>query len=178
MNLLQKPEPGEYPAYFNNYLERLPETDIMALLAAQVETLCKLLEKLPEAATEKGYAEGKWSLKELLQHLLDTERIMCYRALCFSRHESIMLPGFNENVYAENSDANRRPLTEMLAEYRLLRQSTIALFQSFSAEMLLRKGQANNAAYTVRSLAWVIAAHEDHHLHIMQTRYLPQQVSA
>jgi arsenate reductase-like glutaredoxin family protein len=177
MNLTQKPAPSEYPPYFETYLKRLPDTDILALLAEQVKTLASLFENLEEEAAEKGYAEGKWSLKELLQHMLDTERIMAYRALCFSRKETTMLSGFEEDNYALNSDANRRSLADILAEYRLLRQSTITLFKSFSPEMLMREGKANNAQCSVRAIAWIIAAHENHHLHIIRTRYLLQEVN-
>ena len=176
MNLTQKPAPTEYPPYFETYFKRLPDTDILIFLAEQVETLASLFENMAEAEAEKGYAEGKWSLKELLQHMLDAERIMAYRALCFSRKEDVMLPGFEEDDYASNSDANRRSLAEIIAEYRLLRQSTIALFRSFSPEMLMWEGKANNAHYNVRAIAWVIAAHENHHLHIIRTRYLLQEV--
>ena len=177
MNNLHKPAPSEYPAYFETYLKRLPETDIVALLQTQCEELLSLFANLPEAETEKGYAEGKWSLKELLQHMLDSERIMAYRALCFARNEQNMLPGFEEDEYAAVSDANRRKLSDLIAEYRLQRQSTIMLFKNFSPEMVERFGKANNATYNVRSLAWVIAAHENHHLHIIQTRYLKQEAA-
>jgi hypothetical protein len=176
MNNLQKPAPNEYPAYFETYLKRLPHTDILALLAEQAETLLGQFENMAEADAEKGYAEGKWSIKELLQHMLDTERILAYRALCFSRNENVMLPGFDEDEYARNSDANRRKLADIITEYRLQRKSTIALIKSFSPEMVNRSGKANNAVYNVRSLVWVIAAHENHHLHIIQTRYLMQEV--
>jgi uncharacterized damage-inducible protein DinB len=175
MNYLQKPAPNEYPAFLETYLKRLPDTDILALLAEQVETLLRQFDNMEETDAEKGYAEGKWSIKELLQHMLDTERVMAYRALCFSRKEAAMLPGFDEDEYALNSDANRRKLADIMAEYRLQRQSTIALIKSFSSEMLDRFGKANNATYNVRSLVWVIAAHENHHLHIIQTRYLLQE---
>lgn len=175
MNYLQKPAPNEYPAYFETYLKRLPATDILALLAEQSETLLNQFDNMSETDAEKGYAEGKWSIKELLQHMLDTERIMAYRALCFSRNENVMLPGFDEDEYARNSYSNRRNLADIIDEYRLQRQSTIALFKSFSPEMLDRFGKANNATYNVRSLVWVIAAHENHHLHIIQTRYLLQE---
>jgi hypothetical protein len=177
MKNLHKPAPNEYPAYFETYLQRLPETDILALLESQVETLLQIFENLEEAETEKGYAEGKWSLKELMQHMLDTERILAYRALCFARNDQNMLPGFDEDMYAFNSDANRRKIADIIAEYRLQRQSTILLFKSFSPEMIERYGKANNVTYNVRSLAWVIAAHENHHLHIIQTRYLKQEIA-
>jgi len=177
MNNLHKPAPNEYPANFETYLKRLPETDILALLHNQAEALLQLFENLEEAETDKGYAEGKWSLKELLQHMLDTERIMAYRALCFARYEQAMLPGFNEDNYAAESGANFRKLADILADYRLQRQSTIALFKSFNPEMVERFGQANNATYNVRSLVWVIAAHENHHMYIIKTRYLMQETA-
>lgn len=176
MNLTQKPAPSEYPPYFETYLKRLPDTDILQLLAAQAETLADLFQNVEETDAEKGYAEGKWSLKELLQHMLDTERILAYRALCFSRKEIALLPGFDEDTYVANSEANRRSLSEILTEYSLVRQTTIALFKSFSPEMLLREGKANHAQFNVGSIAWIIAGHENHHLEVIRTRYLTAAV--
>jgi len=174
MNFLQRPEPSEYPAYYETYFKTLPEaTDIFAELQQQVETLVKLFDNVEEFEAEKPYAEGKWSLKELLQHMLDTERIMAYRALSFSRGEAALLPGFEEDEYVKRSFANRRDLDDLLAEYQLQRQSTIALAKSFTPEMLLMKGNANGNESSVRALIWVIAAHENHHLNIVRERYLP-----
>src|SRR5687768_17087842 len=171
---LPKPQPGDYPVYFERYLKLLPDdTDIMALLGKQVEDVIELVEHLKDDAAKWGYAPGKWSIKELLQHMLDTERIFAYRALCFSRGEETSLPSYNEDQYAENSVANRRRLADIILEYRLLRQSTLNLIKSFSPEMIDLVGSSGGNAASVRSIIWIITAHEKHHLNIIKERYLP-----
>jgi uncharacterized damage-inducible protein DinB len=175
MKNLQKPETTEYAPFYGTYINKLPETDILTLLSEQVEEVLATCSSATEAEAEKPYAEGKWSLKELLQHMIDTERIMTYRALCFSRGERHSLPGFEENEYAENSDANRRNLSDILDEYRLNRQSTLALIKSFSPEMVLKTGNANGNPVSVRAVIWMIAGHESHHLGIIKSRYLLQE---
>lgn len=175
MKNLEKPASSEHAPFYATYIQRLPDTDILTLLNSQPDELLTLCSSATEAEAEKPYAEGKWSLKELLQHMMDTERIMAFRALCFSREEKQAVPGFDEDAYAAVSDANRRSLADILEEYRLLRQSTLALIKSFSAEMLLKTGNANGNMVSVRALIWVIAGHESHHLGIIKTRYILQE---
>jgi uncharacterized damage-inducible protein DinB len=174
MENLHKPVASEYPVYYERYLKLLPdETDIIALLKNQVEDIIGLVHNLRDHEAGQGYAVGKWSIKELLQHMLDTERIFAYRALCFSRGEEVSLPSYNEDQYAENSVANRRRLADIILEYRLLRQSTLNLIKSFSPEMIDLMGSSGGNAASVRSIIWIIAAHEKHHLNIIKERYLP-----
>ncbi len=174
MNNLQKPVEKEYPVYFERYLKLLPdETDVINLLKNQVEEIIGLVQHVKDVDAGLGYAPGKWSIKELLQHMLDTERIFAYRALCFSRGEATSLPSYNEDQYAENSVANRRRLADIILEYRLLRQSTLNLIKSFSPEMIDMVGDSGGKDASVRSIIWIIAAHEKHHLDIIKERYLP-----
>src|SRR5688572_10898701 len=174
MENLHKPVASEYPVYYERYLKLLPhEADVLSVLRNQVEDVIGLVQDTPDFIAKSGYAPGKWSIKELLQHMLDTERIFAYRALCFSRGEEISLPSYNEDQYAENSVANRRRLADIILEYRLLRQSTLNLIKSFSPQMIDLVGSSGGNAASVRSIIWIIAAHEKHHLNIIKERYLP-----
>ena len=170
--MLSKPTIGEYPAYMQKYLDQLPEGDILDQLDNQIDQLQSLLETLTEEQAETPYAPGKWSIKELVNHLIDTERILAYRALCIARGESQPLPGFDEDSYARDSFANQRPLKELLDEHELVRLSTIALYRSFNPLVFQNTGNANGNPASVRALAFVIAAHEQHHYNILISRYL------
>jgi len=174
MENLQKPVSSEYPVYYERYMKLLPDdVDVISVLKNQVEEIIGLVQHLRDHEAGQGYAAGKWSIKELLQHMLDTERIFAYRALCFSRGEEVSLPSYNEDQYAENSVANHRRLADLILEYRLLRQSTLNLIKSFSPEMIDLVGSSGGNAASVRSIIWIIAAHEKHHLNIIKERYLP-----
>jgi uncharacterized damage-inducible protein DinB len=141
-------------------------------LQQQAEELTSSLQHLPPEKQEFAYAPGKWTLKELFGHMVDTERIMAYRALCIARGEKQSLPGFEENDYVAHAAFAERELSSLLQEYRLQRQSNIFLFKSFSPAVLQRTGLANNHPATVRGLITVIAAHELHHMQILKDRYL------
>ena len=120
----------------------------------------------------KGYASGNWTLKELIVHVTDTERIFAYRALCIARGEQAMLPGFDENTYAAASNAESRSIESIMAEYNSVRQASIALLAGLSDEVFLNMGNANNIPVSVRALAYQIAGHELHHMNIIKERYL------
>lgn len=170
---ISRPKQSEYPLYYHTYVNQLPEaTDVLDLLVAQADEVQQLVSPLDDARAEEAYAEGKWTIKELVQHMLDSERIFAYRALCIARGEQASLPGFDENMYAENSQANSRQLKDILEEYRLVRTSNLYLFRSFTNEMLENVGIANNNPVTLRGLIHVIAGHERHHLNILKSRYL------
>lgn len=174
---IKKPSETEFPAYYLPYVNQVPENaEILDTLQQQANELQELLTVLDDAHAEEAYAEGKWTIKELLQHMLDSERIFAYRALCFARGEQASLPGFDENMYAENSMANGRQLKDILEEYALVRKSNLYLFRSFETEVLDNVGTANNKQITLRGLIYVIAGHERHHLNILKTRYLNHQV--
>ncbi|RDC63100.1 DinB family protein [Adhaeribacter pallidiroseus] len=162
----------EVAPFYHRYLEQIPEGDIITLLQQQAEKLKTSLQDLPLETQDFAYGPGKWTIKEVLGHLVDTERIMAYRALCIARGEQQSLPGFEENEYVAHAAFGERELGSLLQEYRWQRQSNLVLFQSFPAETLQRSGRANNSPATVRGLITVIAAHEFHHMQILKDRYL------
>ncbi len=158
--------------FYHRYLQQIPEGDIIPRLQQQAEILKISLQHLPTDKQDFAYEPGKWTIKELFGHMIDTERIMAYRALCIARGEKQSLPGFEENEYVANAAFAERELDSLLQEYSWQRQSNLVLFQSFSPEALQRTGLANNYPATVRGLITVIAAHEFHHMQILKERYL------
>lgn len=170
--MLTKNHLGQLPNFFDRYISVLPETDVFELLENQPIKLKQLLQHLPEEAAEIGYAPGKWTIKEVVGHLMDTERIFAYRCLCISRLETQSLPGFDENNYVRYANFNSRSLTDLLAEYQLNRQANLAFFKSLSEEMLNRTGIANNQPISAKALIVTTAGHELHHLQILEERYL------
>ncbi|WP_162426477.1 DinB family protein [Pontibacter pudoricolor] len=170
---IKRPLQNEYPAYYLPYVNQVPENvDIMQTLEDQLSEIPELLAAIDDTRAEEAYAEGKWTIKELLQHMLDSERIFAYRALCIARGEQASLPGFDENMYAENSMANERQLKDILEEYDLVRRSNLCMFRGFDSGALDNVGTANNKQITLRGLIYVIAGHERHHINILKERYL------
>jgi len=155
------------------YINLLPaEKNVLQLLKENFQLVKQLIFSLPGEKLLYRYAPGKWTIKEVLVHIIDDERIYAYRALRFARNDKTELPGFEQDDYALSSGANDRSLESIFEEYEAVRQSTIAMFNSFATEALIRKGIANNNLATVRALAWHIAGHELHHLNIIKQRYL------
>jgi len=172
--MITKDQIGPHPPFTDRYLAQLPsDTDIFELLQQQPEQLQHLLLNFSEETAEKGYAPGKWSVKEVIGHMMDTERIMAYRCLCVSRQETQSLPGFDENTYVEQANFNQRSLTNLLEEYDWQRKANLAMFRNLSPDMLNRIGTANNHPITAQALVAIIAAHELHHLNLLKERYLP-----
>lgn len=174
MKSMQRPELEEVPPFYRGYILQAEGSDLFQALENASGRLHEALDMLSAETANHRYAPHKWSIKELLQHVVDTERIMAYRALCFARADSTPLPGFDENTYAANAAVGHRSLQELLAEHDAVRLSTIALFRGFSPEALLRIGIANERSFTVRALGWTIAGHSLHHLHVLKERYLVQ----
>ena len=171
---LARPAPGTYQPYAQGYIDLIPEgADPLALLRQQPAELHRDLARLTEAQALLRYAPGKWTPKEILLHLLDAERIFTYRALRFARGDSQVLPGFDENEFAASSEANDRPMSDLLTEYHAVRAATLALFGSLNAAQLDRAGLANGAPTSVRALVFITAGHERHHLSILRERYWP-----
>ena len=166
------PKTDEYNPYYKQYIQYLAEEDVMTAFIEGLEDVNELMASLTEEQLRSAYAEGKWTIKEVLQHLMDSERIFCSRALRVARNDKTELPGFDQNAYVPYSEATERNSMELLQEYNSVRQATIALFKSFSEEMLLRTGTASNDTISVRALAHIIAGHEKHHLHVINERYL------
>jgi len=172
---INRPTVEEYPDIYQGYMSELPEGDIMYLLEKQAVDLRYMFKNISDERAEETYEEGKWTMKEVLQHLIEAERVFGYRALCFSRLEEAPLPGWDENKYVYNSLANIRPLANILDEYELTRRSNMAMFRSFTFEMMNNIGEANGRRMTLRGLIHVMAAHELHHMNILQTRYLKRK---
>ncbi|RAK70282.1 DinB family protein [Hymenobacter edaphi] len=174
MSELLRPVPGTYPPYFDTYIRRVARgADPLEMLGVRPTALHQLLAGVSEAQATLRYAPGKWSIKQVVLHLADTERIFAYRALRFARADSQELPGFDENRYAEHSGADDRTLASLLTEYAAVRQATLALCQSFTAEQRQRGGTANGQPATVDALLYILAGHEAHHADILAERYLP-----
>ncbi|MFA5297595.1 MAG: DinB family protein [Lutibacter sp.] len=171
MNLSQLNE-SEYNPHYKQYILELGDVDLFKILNTSSEDLLKTVKDLSEEKLVFRYDEGKWTIKELVQHLIDTERIMSYRALRFSRNDTTELSGFNENWYVENSNGNDRNFNDLVEEFTSTRQASISLFKSFTNEMLTLSGTANGSDMTVRALGFIIAGHQMHHLKIIKERYL------
>jgi len=171
---IARPVEGDFLPYAAGYVNQVPEgADPRETLRAIGPQLHALLDNLTEAQAEKAYAPGKWTLKEMLAHQIDTERIFAYRAMRFARGDRQDLPGFDQDEYVAHSGANARTLQSLLAEYDATRAATIALFDSFGEEQLDRRGTANGGPATVRALLFIVPGHELHHLRLIQERYLP-----
>jgi len=171
MNVNQLSE-KEYNSYFKIYLDALKNVELIEILESSFDEFLIVVKNLPEEKLMFRYAEDKWTIKELIQHLIDTERIMSCRALRFSRNDATELQGFDENWYVDYSNGNDRNITDILEEYNYLRKTSISLFKSFSDEMLINFGTADGSEMSVRALGFIIAGHQRHHLKIMKERYL------
>lgn len=160
------------PHFYKNYVKQIEETDLIQALRISGHRTLELVHFIKEEKADYRYAEGKWSVRELLCHMIDAERIFAYRALRFARNDKTNLSGFEENDYAIQANAAGRSLRKIADEMAHLRVSTIDMFDGFSPEMLTRKGSANNNELSVTSLAFIIAGHETHHRKILMERYL------
>ncbi|PQJ77924.1 DinB family protein [Polaribacter porphyrae] len=165
---------NEYAPYFEQYISLIvsEEKSILENLIDSQKEFDTILRNLPKEKNNFAYAKGKWTLKELIQHIIDTERIFCYRALCFARNDTTELPGFDQDVFVANDTANDREFKDLLDEMTVLRNSTVQLYQSFSEEALLRIGIASGNKMSVRALGYLFAGHQIHHLNIIKERYL------
>lgn len=177
MSTLQEPvisRPGtdESPAYFLYYFGLVPEDDLLEALAASRRLTIELMKTVPPGVENYRYAQDKWTVKQVLQHVTDAERIFAYRALRFARKDATPLPGFSENSFAENDFTRHRALQDLVTEFQLVRDSTIALFRTMNDEMLDFRGMANQTPASARSVGWMIAGHNIHHLDILKARYL------
>jgi hypothetical protein len=170
--MLKKPEPAEYAAYYREYAELVPEGKVLEILEVQIKELEELLADFTEEQLLFRYAPGKWSVKEVIGHMTDTERVMGYRAMRIARGDQTPLPGFQEEEYVKNADFDRLSIQELLGHFSAVRQATIHLFKSFRPEDWLKRGTANGYRISVRALAYIIAGHALHHQKIIRERYL------
>ena len=173
MGKITKPAVGDYPPYFQNYMNQVPDDgDLLKHLKDIQKETEQLILSLPEEKLMYRYAEGKWTIKDILVHLMDAERIFAYRALRFSRADQTPLSGFDENIYVPVANANARKGKDILKEGTALRASSIAFIKSLDRKALKRKGLSNNNPISVSALANLIYGHQKHHLNIIRERYL------
>jgi uncharacterized damage-inducible protein DinB len=167
-----RPAPTEYAQPYAGYVANVPETDILGAIEQQSAETQKLLASIDETKAAYRYAEGKWSVKEVIGHFTDSERIFAYRALSIARGETQPLPGFDEKDYVRNASFDSWKLGDLAEHYALVRRSTIVLFQNFPDQAWENRGTASNYPITVRAIAWIIVGHERHHLKVLRERYL------
>ena len=167
-----RPGADEFAPFYAGYMSQVPDGDIIEALIGGAEIAAALLSDLPDDVASKAYAPGKWTLKEVVLHCADAERIFSYRALRFARGDATALPGWDEKSYAPNSGAAVRSLVSVLDEFASVREATVTLFSGLPSEAWTRRGSANNYEVSVRGLAWITAGHSLHHLGVIQDRYL------
>lgn len=163
---------NEYNPYYQAYINKAQNVGLKEGLRKNFELVLEFLNAIPEDKLEYRYAEGKWTIKEVIQHLIDAERIFSYRALRIARQDQTPLPGFEENDYVPASFANNRSKEELLIDYKAVRQATVSLFDSFTNDMLLQVGTASNSPISVRALGFITIGHENHHCQVIKERYL------
>ena len=163
---------NEYAPFYKSYVKGLGEVDLIETLNSSLIETLSLLNEIPEDKLTYRYAEGKWTIKELIQHIIDAERVLSYRALRFSRNDATDLHGFDEDWYVDHSNGNDRNFKDILQEFTHLRNATISLFHSFNTEMLTMTGAANGSDMTVRALGFIISGHHLHHIKIIKDKYL------
>jgi uncharacterized damage-inducible protein DinB len=169
---MTRPDPSTLPSFYKGYVEYVKDLDVLEALKDSAEQTQRLLSSVPEEKGEYRYQPGKWSIKEMLCHVIDAERIFAYRALRFSRNDKTPLSGFEENDYAPEANAHSRTIKQIAEEMARLRATSIDLYKSFTPEMLTRKGAANKNEVSVINIGYIIAGHEAHHRRILLERYL------
>jgi uncharacterized damage-inducible protein DinB len=171
MNSNQLPV-NEYSNFNATYIKAAANVELIEELEICLHEFIRFVQNIPMDKFDYRYAEGKWTIKDIIQHVIDTERIFAYRALRISRNDTTPLPGFEENDYVENTKANKRGIQDLLAEFSAVRYATLFLFKSFSEEQLKRMGTASGTAISVRAIGFIIIGHQKHHQNIFQERYL------
>lgn len=171
MNSNQLPV-NEYSNFNATYVKAAANVELIEELEICLHEFIRFVQNIPMDKFDYRYVEGKWTIKDIIQHVIDTERIFAYRALRISRNDTTPLPGFEENDYVENTKANKRGIQDLLAEFSAVRYATLFLFKSFSEEQLKRMGTASGTAISVRAIGFIIIGHQKHHQNIFQERYL------
>ncbi|WP_346237335.1 DinB family protein [Niabella insulamsoli] len=171
------PHSTDYPTFYQPYVKRVMEPDVKKMLSASLVDLQQFVKSICESAADQRYEPGKWSVKEVLQHCIDSERIFAYRALCHARGEQLRLPGFDQNAYASVMETGLRSLESLVNESVLVRQSTVTLFENFTEKDLLRTGFVGETSIKTFCWAYIIAGHFIHHQEILINRYHLKPIS-
>ena len=167
----QRPAYEEYPAFYHKYVDSLPEGNIFQTLEDQLTELENRVAKLAAEKWTHRYAAGKWSVKEVLGHMIDAERVFSFRALCFARGDKNELPGFDENMYVEKGNFDKVSEKELVRHLICIRRANVLLYSTFGDKELARTGKANGSLVSVRALVFITAGHFQHHLNILRERY-------
>ncbi len=170
---MERPHPDEYFEYYRTYVDLVDGDDVLKVLDSQIRRLVSTFAKVPSEHETFAYAPDKWSVREVLGHINDAERVFSYRGLSVGRGDPTPLPGFDENEWAQRSNAGSRPLGDLLDEFQASRAATLALYRSFDASRAALRGTASDRPTSVRALAWITAGHAEHHLRIHEERYVP-----
>jgi hypothetical protein len=175
---MNRPVETEYAPYYQSYVNQVNENDIIAVLRSELDDLDVLLDRVPADKEAYAYEEGKWTIRQVIGHLIDGERVFGYRAFCIARGEKQNLPGFEQDDYLQTAPYNNINLEDLLSEMRLVRLSNIAMFRTLDEDAWQRVGIANNNEVTVRAIAFIMAGHVRHHMNILRERYLGNEKSA
>jgi len=167
-----RPDLTRVPEFYHNYIKQVPEDDLMIAFKNQTPVVHQFFHDMPGSKIDYAYAEGKWSIKEVLQHIIDAERIFSYRALRFARKDPTPLPGFDENLFAENAKAAKRNWSDLLEEFKVVRKATEWLYGSFDAEQLNATGTSNDSPIYVLAFGYISVGHAIHHMNVIKQRYL------
>jgi DinB superfamily len=167
-----RPEQTEYAEYYGRYISLVPEADLGAAMAVQTDATLAFLRGLPEAAGDLRYAPGKWSIKEVIGHVIDAERVFAMRATFFARGDQAALPGFEQDDWVSAATFDAQPLDELIGEFEHVRRGNLYFFKHLAPDAWLRRGTASGYEFTVRALAYVMVGHERYHLDVLRTRYL------
>lgn len=172
MHWEQRPAADEFDEYFSRYIDLVPEGDLLDLLSRQIEETLSLIEPLGDAGALKRYAPEKWSVKEMLGHLIDSERAFATRAMWFARGLTGPLAGFDQEAFVAGANFDQRSLDSLADEWRWLRKANVAMLRGLEPKALSRRGIANDCEFSVRAIAWIAAGHELHHRRVLQEKYL------
>lgn len=170
---MRAPDASEYDPFYETYVSKVPPGEVMAVLAAAPAALREVADRVPEDAEDFAYAPDKWTIRELVGHVNDTERLFSFRALHMARADPAPLPGMDHMVWAGASNAAARPLDDLVAEFAALRDANVRLFRTFDDAILARTGVASGSPVSVRALVHITAGHALHHLQVLEERYLP-----
>lgn len=170
--MISRPLETEYATYYDKYVSKVPQGDLIEILSAQIARAESIFGDITEEKSKYRYAEGKWSIREVLGHILDTERIFAYRALRISRNDKTALPGFEQDDFVPYSNHENILLKDILEEFLLVRKANLKMFESFNDEMWTRIGTASGNPVSVRAIAYILAGHFIHHTAVIEEKYL------
>lgn len=171
---MKRPLPNEYPSFYKNYVDNVKTDNIIKELRDQVLDIQAIISEIPEEKEDFAYAPGKWTIKEIIGHIIDTERVLGYRAMRFARKDKTPLPGYDENFFVANANFNKQTLYSLGHEFAIVREANLALFKTWDEEALSQVGVANKLDVSVRAMLYMIAGHAIHHMGVIKEKYLKE----